>query len=285
MKNQKNELWGVKMKRAIAKERFDRRQPFKEVGMEESKFYKVPQTDKRTGKNSDYVRISFALRLIDLLNDRFLTDTADKLDIRQSSLSDYKSGKAEPKISALAKIAGEFKVSTDYLLGMTDVKSVKPTIKSACEYTGLSDEAAKILHKNSKDKSHPLYQAILCYLIESGALDDIVYLLEQSLISGRQYSLLYEGDSSNEKDSLLATQEFQSNKKLTALYSSAMEVLNKDLDKQIEAIVSEGWKDFLDAAIETKDKMEIIIDSLTDNDFLAIQAKAIQEAIKNEVPG
>jgi len=273
------------MKKTLAKGRFDSRLPFDTVGITEAEYSKVTRQDKEAGTNSNYVRVSFAKRLVELLDNCLLTDTAKKLNIAQASLSDYKSGKAEPKISALAKIAGEFKVSADYLLGMTDTKSVQPDIKSACEYTGLSDEAAKILRKNDIDKTHPLYREIVCFLIESGALNDIVYLLEKSLISVCQYSLLYEDDINDEKTSLLDTQEFQFNKKLTALYSDVISKLGTKLNKKIDTIVSERWQDFLYAAVETKDKMDIIIESLSDDTLLSLQSKTIQEAIKKEAPG
>ena len=45
---------------------------------------------------------------------------ADKLNIRQQSYARYEYGNSEPSLEMLVQIAGIFKVSTEYLLGVTD---------------------------------------------------------------------------------------------------------------------------------------------------------------------
>ena len=45
------------------------------------------------------------------------------LNIEQSTLANYENGKRVPKIDILIKIAQYYNVSTDYLLGLSDVES------------------------------------------------------------------------------------------------------------------------------------------------------------------
>ena len=47
----------------------------------------------------------------------------------------------------VVKYAEYFKVSTDYLLGLTDTKSTDPEIQAVCDYTGLSEDAVRCLHQ------------------------------------------------------------------------------------------------------------------------------------------
>lgn len=47
---------------------------------------------------------------------------ADYLNIKQSTYSDYESGRINVPIEALIKIADYYKVSIDYLLGRTNVR-------------------------------------------------------------------------------------------------------------------------------------------------------------------
>lgn len=43
------------------------------------------------------------------------------LNIRQQSYARYENGKGEPDLETVVKIANIFKVSCDYLLGITDI--------------------------------------------------------------------------------------------------------------------------------------------------------------------
>ena len=264
-----------KKKEAPSEGRFDLREIFQTVNMCEQEYYNVSQQERRTGSNSEYVRASFALRLTECLNREYLVDVAHKIDIAKGSMSEYRSAKSEPRISALAKIAGYFNVSADYLLGMTDTKTTKPTKKSACEYTGLSDAAIEILHTKGKEKA--LYSAILSYLVESGSLNGLIDLIEDSLISAKQYNYIYINDS--QETNLLDTQEFQFNKKLSNLYGQCMEELSQKLHQEIVTAAATNWVNMVNAARETKEQMERIIESFAD-----LEANALDKRIKKEAP-
>lgn len=52
---------------------------------------------------------------------------ADKFGLTLRAWQSYEQGVSEPKYEVLCKIADEFKVSTDYLLGRTDIKAMAGT--------------------------------------------------------------------------------------------------------------------------------------------------------------
>ncbi|WP_081281160.1 helix-turn-helix domain-containing protein [Streptococcus dysgalactiae] len=49
-------------------------------------------------------------------------DIADKFNIKQPTYAQWESGRTKPRSATLEKFASFFNVSTDYLLGNTDIK-------------------------------------------------------------------------------------------------------------------------------------------------------------------
>lgn len=83
-----------------------------------------------------------------------VTDTgalAEKLGCTVQAVNQYKQGTAKPQVDKLEIIADTYGVSVDYLLGRTDVASLDLDIANACAYTGLSEEAIKVLHSIATD--------------------------------------------------------------------------------------------------------------------------------------
>lgn len=72
---------------------------------------------------------------------------AELIDIPYQTFHKYVKGIAECSISNLAKIGDYYKVSTDYLLGLSENPSIDPDITNACNVTGLSVNAIKTLEK------------------------------------------------------------------------------------------------------------------------------------------
>lgn len=228
---------------------------------------------------------NFEKRLTDCMSknncsgDKLARDTG----FSKATISGYKNGKYEAKICALAAIARYFGVSTDYMLGLTDVKTVKPDLKSSCEYTHLSDSAVEQLH-TADLKKHPLYRDIASYLIEQEIFEKIVLLLEHSLITGQQYKILYgsiiDNDGYNENDhkNLLDTQEFKFNQQLSSLYKDVMKDLSVKLADQIKAVTNQRWEELQDAAQETIEKMEAILAELA-----PLDAEYIRQRINDEI--
>ena len=73
------------------------------------------------------------------------TELAAALDCNKQYISKFEDGSRSLSLAMLEKYADFFGVSTDYLLGRTDVKTINADLAATCNYTGLSEEAIKIL--------------------------------------------------------------------------------------------------------------------------------------------
>ncbi len=71
-------------------------------------------------------------RLFELRQSRNITQQrlAIDLGIDQTSISSYECGKYLPTVEVLVRIAEYFSVSTDYLLGLSEVKSPLKTVQN-----------------------------------------------------------------------------------------------------------------------------------------------------------
>lgn len=73
-----------------------------------------------------------------------------------STITKQYNGDRKLTIDFVVKYAKYFNVSTDYLLGVTDVQTVDNDIKFICNYTGLSDESVDVLKQLNKIKKYLL---------------------------------------------------------------------------------------------------------------------------------
>jgi DNA-binding XRE family transcriptional regulator len=78
---------------------------------------------------------------------------AKALNITRQAVGNYKSGQSSPDFNTLVKIAKYFNVSTDWLLGISEVQSQNTDLKAVCEYTMLSEAA---IEKLLAIKDYPL---------------------------------------------------------------------------------------------------------------------------------
>ena len=79
---------------------------------------------------------------------------ADMVGISKSTLGYYENNKRMPDIEILARIADTLNVNADYLIGRTNTTAQKGKMKTVCEFTGLSDNAAEYLAQLVKDKDY-----------------------------------------------------------------------------------------------------------------------------------
>ena len=115
-------------------------------------------------------------------------EIAQKIGTSRQNVGNWLSGKSKPDINMLAKIATAYEVSTDYLLGISDVKTSDAEKKAACEYTHLTDEAIDGLSFIAD--------------FDPRVLPTVIYLLEQhyEFYGSKSFFKQYDG-----QESILAT--------------------------------------------------------------------------------
>ena len=87
----------------------------------------------------------FRERFRELQGNMSNTEFAEFLDISRQTVGFYCNGERIPDALGLKKIAEKCNVSADWLIGLSDIKSIDQDVKVACEYTGLTEEAVETL--------------------------------------------------------------------------------------------------------------------------------------------
>lgn len=116
------------------------------------------EKNKNTLKTAKWYDSPLNKRIRDLLSENKIKheDFAKKLGISTEAVRLWCAGYARPDVDKIIVIANALKVSTDYLLGKSDVRSPDITDIAISEKLGLSDEAIaflKITNENAKDWS------------------------------------------------------------------------------------------------------------------------------------
>lgn len=128
----------------------------------------------------------FADRLIKLREKLGVSqqELADCLGVTRQSLSLYEKAARTINIDLLVKIANYFKVSTDYLLGLSDVQSVNEDIKVVCKITGLSEKAVQRLSDMQICDFNMPYKRtdIIEYIILSGRFRNLLNVLCETCV-------------------------------------------------------------------------------------------------------
>lgn len=89
-------------------------------------------------------------RILNLIKSRGITakELTTKLELSNSAITDWKKGKAKPSTEAIIKLAVYFNVTSDYLLGLSDVTTSTTEVVSdkniVTEYSKIIDEYSKL---------------------------------------------------------------------------------------------------------------------------------------------
>lgn len=106
----------------------------------------------------------FAQRLRQLIEENGIKHSklADEnvLNVSRQSISQYCDGTSLPPIDKIVILAKYFNVSTDYLLGLTNIKTTNTDLKAMCEYTGLCEKSIKFLKRFSSSSNTDLLSVI-----------------------------------------------------------------------------------------------------------------------------
>lgn len=105
------------------------------------------ETDKKYKYNENS---KTAERITELIGDTPSGTVAQDLGLSRQTISNFVNGRYKPVGDNLEKLADYFNVSTDYILGRTDVKSPNTSIIGVCEYLGLTEQAVNSLQEASK---------------------------------------------------------------------------------------------------------------------------------------
>ena len=109
-------------------------------------------------RREDWIRsgvdhVSFGERLGDLISNANITQAQLEAatGVKQSAISEYINGRSNgsfraPDCGTVIALAKYFSVSTDYLLGLSDISSIDPNLQSAKQFTGLSEKSVGLLH-------------------------------------------------------------------------------------------------------------------------------------------
>lgn len=96
-------------------------------------------------------------------------DLAEYLGVTANTISYYVTGTRMPNIDQIIKIAVFFNVSTDYLLGRTEVETIDTDLKAVCNYMGLSEKSIEEIIKISKK-----HKVMIDCIMESGYMQILV---------------------------------------------------------------------------------------------------------------
>lgn len=127
-----------------------------------------PLKDATIGERIDYVRRKKGLSQKDL---------GKAVGVEDKTIKRYENNKANIPLDMLKKIAVELDVTTDYLLGLTDLESTDITYKKIYKVIGLTDDAISVLEEYNAMYDGQVLIPVLNFLIAQEKLppDEISY--------------------------------------------------------------------------------------------------------------
>lgn len=136
-----------------------------------------------------------------------LRDVAADLNISYSSISKYERGDQQPSYETLMKMADYFDVTTDYLIGYTNIRTKNIETKTIAEKTGLTLRSIDILsgYQNNAQRSPEdafdttpatatIYLSALNQILSSDVLENIAHYLYLQL------NYFYDDDTYQDED-------------------------------------------------------------------------------------
>ena len=155
----------------------------------------------------------FCDRFNSLIEGKSQLELSKEMNLSQPVISKLKkhTGQA-PSADTVVRIANHFGVSTDWLLGLTDVKSTDKATKELCDTLGLSEQSIECLQDKTDEYAKKSIDWLIAQHINSIA--DKVKMFKEDLAKNNGAGL-----RSIPKDELLKTFGFLDNSILYNLYS------------------------------------------------------------------
>ena len=112
----------------------------------------------------------------DIMNDMSVDDLATKANISRNIIYKLETTQTHYTVDNIKAYRDFFKVSADYILGLSDQKPVDEDVKMISKYTGLTEDSIKQLHnmKNVYGVQYGRWISALNAILED---DRIIYLL------------------------------------------------------------------------------------------------------------
>jgi transcriptional regulator with XRE-family HTH domain len=193
-------------------------------------------------KKSNEVRID---RLKELMDNDGLSDyeLSAKTGIDRSNINKYYNQVRNVPLGDLIKFADFYGVTVDYLLGRTEGKSRNAVVAEMVDYTGLTDEAIKLLHDNCKHKN--LAHQIILFGEKSPTNDFVNCFLTWVLGGGDLQTALADYEQ--------CCQEIEEMTELITDFGKKL-AEDKTAKLDIESPLITEWNDIIIQADETKNK-------------------------------
>lgn len=121
-------------------------------------------------------------------------ELAKELGVSRGSISFYENGDRVPDIEFLSKASAYFDVSADWLLGLSDVRSVESDVKIGCSVTGLTEQAIrKIMNFESSHRGDLIenvgFFSIFNKLLERDGLYDSISCVGKAIKTSMEHSM------------------------------------------------------------------------------------------------
>lgn len=123
----------------------------------------------------EYTRYVIGKRIDELLttSDKKQKELATYLGVKDNVISYFVNGVRMPNVEQIIKIADFFETTTDYILGKGNTPSLDRDKQFVCKYTGLSDNAIKVLREEIPEAGD-VFSGYYCYFDGMDSVNSII---------------------------------------------------------------------------------------------------------------
>ncbi len=94
---------------------------------------------------------------------------SDRIGVKRETVVQWLNGSRKIKAEHIIMLCKALDVSADYLLGLSEVESLDPDLRSCCDYTGLSEDEVDYLYRCKNNGDSFLYTLLGMLICDEGA--------------------------------------------------------------------------------------------------------------------